>query len=290
MSTRRIDRSIRLCIAQIATIPGQGDHNISKMCKFIKCAKALGADVICFHELTICDYTNIEEWSETIPGGTTNKIREKARQVGIGVIFGLPEIDNGKLFNSAIMIDPEGKLIGKYRKTHLSLDSRGGKIPREVDIFSPGKELPVFDTWLGKVGIMICKDGLFPEVARILSIKGVEIIFWLNSRGKLSRANLESIANLNRVTLCASNRAEVEEVKGGGSAIVQFEVSHTSASDSFPHQGSFISCAGTSETLLFGTVNLAVIRKERKAWLDHWLNRQPEIYEALVFQRKISVK
>jgi len=281
------DESVGLCTAQIATLPGQSKHNISKMCEFMKYGKALGADIICFHELAICDYANIEDWSETIPGMTINKITKKARQIGIGVIFGLPEKDSDELFNSAVIIDQEGKLVEKYRKTHLSLDSRGGTIPREVDIFSPGKELPVFDTWLGRIGIMICKDGLFPEVPRTLSLKGAEIIFWLNNRGKLNQAHLESIANLNRVILCASNRAKIEKVEGGGSAIVQFENSHTSASDSFSHHGSFISHAGTSETLLFGTVNLAVIRRRRKAWLDHWLNRQPEIYGALVSQRKM---
>lgn len=283
----RPDGSIRLCVAQLAVIPSQRNYNISKICEFMRYAKVLDADVICFHELAICDYANIEEWSEAIPGKTTNEVREKSRQIGIGVIFGLPETDNDKLFNSAVIVDQQGKLAGKYRKTHLSLDSRGGTIPREVDIFSPGKELPVFDTWLGKIGIMICKDGLFPEVPRTLSLKGAEIIFWLNNRGKLSRAHLESIANLNRVILCASNRAEVEELEGGGSAIVKFENSGTSASDSFSHHASFLSRAGTSETLLFGTVNVAMMRRRRKAWLDHWLNRQPEIYKPLVSQKKI---
>lgn len=57
----RTDRGRGLCVAQLATIPGQGSHNISKICEFMKCAKTLGADIICFHELAICDFANIEE-------------------------------------------------------------------------------------------------------------------------------------------------------------------------------------------------------------------------------------
>jgi len=109
--------------------------------------------------------------AQPIPGPVTTLLSEKARLYKSYIITTLLESDGGRTYNAAVLIDREGRLAGKYRKTHLPL--------AEVeDGITPGSEYPVFDTDFGRIGIMICWDAFFPETARILRLKGAEILFW----------------------------------------------------------------------------------------------------------------
>jgi len=107
--------------------------------------------------------------AEPIPGPSTEYFGKLARQHELYVVVGLVEGDRHLVFNTGALLGPDGKLIGKYRKVAL---------PRtEIEAgIMPGHEYPVFDTKLGRVGIMICYDGFFPEPARQLSLRGAEII------------------------------------------------------------------------------------------------------------------
>lgn len=109
--------------------------------------------------------------AETIPGPSTEYFGELARKHSLHIVAGLIERDRHQLFNVAVLIAPDGKLLGKYRKVCLPDGEFDGGI-------SPGSDYPVFDTQLGKIGMMICYDGFFPEVARELSNRGAEIIAW----------------------------------------------------------------------------------------------------------------
>ncbi len=107
--------------------------------------------------------------AEPIPGPSTEYFGGLARKHGLHLVVGLVEREKHLIFNTAVLIGAEGKLIGRYRKVTL---------PRtEIEAgITPGTEYPVFDTRFGKVGMMICYDGFFPEPARQLSIRGAEII------------------------------------------------------------------------------------------------------------------
>jgi predicted amidohydrolase len=111
------------------------------------------------------------EVAEEIPGPSTEYFGELARKHGLYIVAGLFERDGHVVYNSVALLGPEGQLLGKYRKTCL---------PRsEVDAgVYPGHEYPVFDTRFGKLGMMICYDGFFPEVARELANRGAEVIAW----------------------------------------------------------------------------------------------------------------
>ena len=109
--------------------------------------------------------------AESIPGPSTEYFGELAKKHGLYVVAGLIERDRHQLFNVAILIGPDGKVAGKYRKVCLP----DGEYDKGM---SPGSDYPVFDTRLGKIGMMICYDGFFPEVARELSNRGAEIIAW----------------------------------------------------------------------------------------------------------------
>jgi predicted amidohydrolase len=109
--------------------------------------------------------------AEPVPGPSTAYFCELAKKYRIHIVVGLVERDGNLIYNAAVLIGPDGRIIGKYRKVCL---------PRsEVDEgVTPGKDYPVFDTKLGKVGMMVCYDGFFPEPARELSKNGAEVIAW----------------------------------------------------------------------------------------------------------------
>ena len=109
--------------------------------------------------------------AEPIPGPSTDYFGELAKKHNLYIVSGLIERDRHQLFNVAVLIGPDGKVAGKYRKVCLP----DGEYDKGM---SPGGDYPVFDTRLGRIGMMICYDGFFPEVARELSNRGADIIAW----------------------------------------------------------------------------------------------------------------
>jgi predicted amidohydrolase len=114
---------------------------------------------------------SIPEIAESIPGPSTEYFGQLAKKHRLHIVVSLNERDRHLVYNAAVLLDPDGKLIGKYRKVCL---------PRtEIeDGVAPGTDYPVFETRFGKVGMMICYDGFFPEVARELANRGAEVIAW----------------------------------------------------------------------------------------------------------------
>ena len=112
-----------------------------------------------------------EEVAEPIPGPTTRYFGELAKTNHLHIVLSLYERDGHLVYNAAVLLGPDGRLIGKYRKVCLP--------PGEAEKgIAPGHGYPVFNTAFGRVGMMVCYDGFFPEVARELSNRGAEIIAW----------------------------------------------------------------------------------------------------------------
>lgn len=137
----------------------------------IEKAARQGADLVVLGELVSCKgVTNIfAEAAEPVPGPTTDFYAKIAKENDCYIVVGLPERDGPEVFNVSVMLGPEGDVVGKYRKVTL---------PREEiqQGISPGYEYPVFNTRFGRVGMMICYDVFFPEVARELAMNGAEVI------------------------------------------------------------------------------------------------------------------
>lgn len=131
-----------------------------------------GADIVCLGEgITIVGTgLSAEQVAEPVLGATLEALGKVARRYRMYIVAGIYERDGQTLYNTALLIGRDGKLVGKYRKTHLpETEARWG--------LTPGTEYPVFDTDFGKIGIQICYDDFFPEVARSLAANGAEIIF-----------------------------------------------------------------------------------------------------------------
>ena len=108
---------------------------------------------------------------EPIPGPSTEYFGALAKKHDLYIVAGLLERDRHLIYNVAVLIGPDGKVAGKYRKVCLPRGEVEGGI-------APGSDYPVFDTRFGKVGMMVCYDGFFPEVARELTNRGAEVIAW----------------------------------------------------------------------------------------------------------------
>ncbi len=167
-------RKVRL--ATVHFIPHEGKTPAEKralFAPFIEEAAKKGADLVVLPEtLThIGSAGPYADSAEPIPGPSTEYFGKLAKQHDLYIVAGLLERDAHLVYNVAVLIGPDGKIVGNYRKVTLPRGEGEGGI-------APGKDLPVFDTRFGKVGMMVCYDGFFPEVARELSNRGAEVIAW----------------------------------------------------------------------------------------------------------------
>ncbi|WP_174186497.1 nitrilase-related carbon-nitrogen hydrolase [Nocardia barduliensis] len=183
-------------------------------------AAAQGASVICFQELFYGPYfcqqqdARFYDYAESVPGPTTERFAELARELGVVLILPIYEQEQpGLRYNTAAVLDADGGYLGKYRKHHL---------PHvhgfwEKFYFRPGNlGWPVFDTAVGKVGVYICYDRHFPEGWRALGLAGAEIVFnpSATSRGLsgyLWKLEQPAAAVANEFFIGAINRVGVEE-------------------------------------------------------------------------------
>jgi predicted amidohydrolase len=166
--------------ARLATIhyrPSGGTTNLEKCQLFaplIKNAATQEADLVVLPE-TLTYYgrrgTTYAECAEPVPGPSTEYFGTLAKKHDLYVVAGLLERVEHQVFNVAVLIGPDGEIVGKYRKVTLPRGEIEGGL-------TPGKSYPVFETRFGKVGMMICYDGFFPEVARELTNNGAEVIAW----------------------------------------------------------------------------------------------------------------
>ncbi|MBM7715495.1 carbon-nitrogen hydrolase family protein [Siminovitchia sp. FSL H7-0308] len=166
---------MRLALAQLRSHLYDKKTNLYRIAQTV--AEAAGkqeADYVLFPELYLTGYTlneNVTDLAEPIEGESVNYMREIASQHSTGMIVGLPEKEDDHIYNTAIVIDKNGDIIGKYRKTHL--------FDFEKQWFSPGDSCPVFDTPFGRIAVMITYDMEFPETSRIFAQKGARLILVL---------------------------------------------------------------------------------------------------------------
>jgi predicted amidohydrolase len=184
--------------------------NLEIMNRFIKSANQQGADLVLFPELFLTGYFTREftsEMAEDLEGPSIRQVRNMAREYGVKVVFGFPELKDGQFYNSACFIDERGEVLGTYQKVHLW--------DEEPKYFKAGTSFPVWDTNIGKIGIMICYDTEFPESARTLALNGAEIILAPTANmtpfQHVQQLFIQSRAAENQVFLATTNQIGQEE-------------------------------------------------------------------------------
>lgn len=148
----------------------------------VKKAADQKADIICLPEMFCCPYQveNFPLYAEGEGERMWKACSALAKQYGIYLSAGtMPEkSEDGKIYNTAYVFDREGKQIAKHRKAHLfDIDVKGGQYFKESDTLSAGNKATVFDTEFGTFGICICYDFRFPELSRLMALKGAKLIF-----------------------------------------------------------------------------------------------------------------
>ncbi|MGA2308372.1 MAG: carbon-nitrogen hydrolase family protein [Candidatus Bathyarchaeia archaeon] len=182
----------KIALAQISCQQADKAENLTKIRKTVARAKKQGAELVIFPELSLTGYVvrdEIYELAERIPGPSTKIMEDVAKKNQIHLVFGMPEISDkteATLHNSAVLIGPEG-FIGKYHKMYLPTHS----IFEEKRYFRPGYQTAVFDTELGKLGLIICYDIYFPEVTRLTRLKGAELIVCISASPGVRRSFFE---------------------------------------------------------------------------------------------------
>jgi len=169
-----ISRKVRLATVHLQ--PKEGRTAMEKCVQFaplIEEAARRKADLVVLPE--VLTYYNSGKSSidcaETIPGASTDYFGTQAKKHNLYIVAGLHEREGHLLYNVAVLIGPDGRVQGKYRKVCITRDEIASGT-------QPGDEYPVFETRFGKVGMMVCYDGFFPEVARQLTVNGAEVIAW----------------------------------------------------------------------------------------------------------------
>jgi beta-ureidopropionase len=280
---------------KVAGIQFRGDvdkeANIKKATEFIREAAGEGANIVCLQELFNMVYPGYEqkeeyfELAETIPGPTIDRMSALAKELAIVLIAPIYEkVLRGKYYNTAVLLGRDGKIIGKYRKSHVPLTFRlefSGTYANEKLYFTPGDTgFQVFPTPFGiNVGLIICADRHYPEAGRILGLKGADVIFipnasssratlyaWEIDLRSLAMHNLVYVVGVNRV---GSDRGESPRNWFGTSMIVSPE-------------GEIIARAGDKkDEIIYADIDLTLIDKVRNQW-GFYRDRRPDLYGELV--------
>ena len=261
-------------------------ENLKKSIANIKKAAKKGAKIICLQELYRTIYfpqyekKDFSHLAETIPGESTNTFSKLAKDNGTVIILPMFEKDKGKFYNSAAVIDSDGKLLETYRKIHIPYDP----LFYEKSYFEVGNNgYKVCNTKYAKFSVLICYDQWFPEAARICALKGADIIFyptaighirghetggenWQDSWETLQRAH----AIANGVHVAAVNRVGTEDkLEFFGSSFV---------CDSF---GKIIKKASSEkEEILITELDLSRNKEIQEGW-GFLRNRMPDTYSKI---------
>ena len=269
---------MRVAVAQLEPKLAEKERNLDACLARLEEAAGAGAELLVLPECAIPGYMfdSAEEalpYAEEIPGPSTEAFERECRRLGIHAICGLLERDGDILHNAAILVGPDG-LIGSYRKTHLPFLG--------VDRFVvPGDELKVFDTALGRIGLIICYDLRFPEVTRTLALRGADMVALPTNFPMAAKVQTELItvarAAENRIYLLAANRVGKERWGEfcGWSQIVD------------PYGTRLAEAGETEEALLLAEVDVEkardkdyIVPGEYELYL--FGHRRPELYGALV--------
>jgi N-carbamoylputrescine amidase len=254
------------------------ERNIEKAVKFAEIAIEKGAHLICFQELFTTHWfpreMNKRHYSlaEKSDGFTITRMRKLAEEYGVVLICPIFETGEDSFYNSAIVIDAGGEILGSYRKIHIP------QIPlwEEKYYFSDGNHgFPVFKTRFATIGVQICWDNFFPEGSRILALKGARIIFSPTAAAFASQRTWETVISSNAI----ANGVYIFRVNRVGSEEKQ---DFYGRSFCISPEGELLDKpTGMKDSIALIEIDLKNIDKARKEW-PFLKDRRPETYKEIL--------
>lgn len=296
-------REVTIAIVQYSPKLAEPEENLVKMSEFVsRIASQQKVDLIVFPELATSGYelgVKSTEVAQRIPGPTINLMSQRASEYGVYIAFGMVSKEKVEsiIFNSAVLIGPDGELVGSYDKMHLRGEERMA--------FREGYKLPVFETeTIGNVGLLLGWDLAFPETARCLAVDGAELIIamtnWEKAHMEEYRSYVKARAFENSVYMVAANRVgeDVTLSFGGESMIVgpRGKVYTSLAADVKPEKVSLVVPAedkekekekekeakpAPAEGFSVARIDLDEVRKFREEF-QYLQSRQPTNYKSVV--------
>jgi len=266
---------VNIALSQISCKIGDKKHNLNKMKEQIKQAKKNGANLIIFPELALTGYTLkdlVYESAEPIPGPSTNLLTEVAKKESIHIVFGMVEQStkaSAVLYNTAVLLSPKG-LVEKYQKMYLPTHS----IFEEKRYFRPGYNLPIFETDIGKLGLIICYDVFFPETVRLLRLKGAQLIICISASPAVRRKFFEVLtvarAIENTIFLAYVNLVGIEDGLQfwGGSRLIA------------PNGSTISQAKYDDEDLVTGKIDYTDLKKT-ETFVPTLRDLRPELFDSL---------
>lgn len=259
---------------------------IAKHLPMIESAGKKGVQILCLQEIFYGPYFCAEQdtkWYDTaepIPGPTTQLMQDLARKYAMAIVVPIYETPQpGVYYNTAVVIDADGKVLGKYRKNHIPHCAPGFW---EKFYFKPGNlGYPVFQTKYAKIGVYICYDRHFPDGARILGLNGAEIVFNPSATVKglseyLWKLEQPAHAVANQYFVGATNRVGRERPWNIGEFYGQ--------SYFCDPRGQIMSIGPKNkDALVTANLDLDQILEVRKVW-QFFRDRRPETYRELTEQ------
>ena len=266
----------RLALIQMK-MSSEKEKNITKAISKIQLAKKKGANIVCLPELFLTKYfCQTEKHSnfnlaESIPGPTTTVFSSLAKKLNLILLISIFERRTSGIYhNTCVVINDDGKILGKYRKMHIPDDPQY----YEKFYFTPGDlGFRSFKTKKGNLGTLICWDQWFPEAARLTALKGAEILFYPTAIGwhqsekkKFGKSQLESWLTVQRshaiangVYVAAINRVGIEKqgnkkLEFWGSSVV------------FDPNGNIVKKGNLDEQVLICDIDLKKIDTVRRHW------------------------
>lgn len=272
------------------------DENISKAKDMIREAAKNGAQIILLPELFerqyFCQERRYEFYSYAKTVEENDAVRELAplaKELKVVLPLSIYERDGNSLYNTVVMIDADGKILGKYRKTHIPDDH----FYQEKFYFTPGDTgFKVWDTAYCKVGVGICWDQWFPECARGMALEGAEILLYPTAIGSEPILEVDSSGHWRRVMqghsaanlmpVMAANRIGLEEVKpckenGGQESSLRFYGSSFITDNT----GEIIADGSRDkEEILYASFDMDAQDEERLSW-GLFRDRRPKMYKRI---------
>jgi len=262
---------VQVALAQTQPATGDKDANLRVFEDYLERAAAAGAQLVIFPELALTGYAcgdTFFEVAEPVPGPSTERVVAAARRHGLHVIWGMPERGlPGVIYNSAVLVGPEGH-IGTWRKHtlpgHATDEGGAGAFP-DRRFFRLGSRSPVFDTPIGTIGMMVCYDIFFPEIPRLLTLQGADLLVGISGSPAFERPIFEPLVlarameNTTWLAYCNLAGMEGEVAYWGGSRII----GPGDPATKVPGQPIVAQAPGDVEALVCGTVDYDLTHRFR---------------------------
>jgi predicted amidohydrolase len=282
-----MSRVIRLALVQCPSDLGTEtvdprESNLERALAHIKDAAAAGVNLVVFGELYLTGYRTDEwlhRWATRLdpPDLHVQALIDASRRHGVHTIMGMAthgQAMPGDVYNSSLLIGPSG-LVGVYRKIHVAGFPYSQGISVERCFYSPGNELPVFDTPLGRIGLHICYDLTYPETVRTLVLKGAELV--INSSATVCGMETyvqhamftRAVENSTWLAICSVVGDQRGDQLVGGSRVLD-------------PTGRVVGIAGENvDTVVIADVDLDLTQPVRSK-LHSFSIRQPDLYRPMV--------